>query len=558
MKLTLPQLSFDEKLDEFDFWLTPSLIEIRASNRYNEVQISICSLIEIIGSTTDKFKSFKKFSAEIIAKAIKEHIKKLEVEEKVKIVEDLATFLFLVTGKSDNNSKCQFPIFLRDVARISSYPRVQSSKGAKSLSITEIPREIKSDKMARLVGELSPFPEKQFEFLSQYIKFVIDKDFYLKSLWTIGNTYFKMKEIGFEKDFLQPMIIFQVRGSVSASGGHEPEDILRERMLEWGLKPNVDFNNSDIVITDLAVIDKKADLSKLREDISQPHLIMGQSLAFDEPKEVLVEVSTEDTVETVIEKAQVAMQDEIKGKTRAYDFVLPFKVEGWDQKIFVQCQFYAGDSGSVSHKNVDQTRTSRDFVKTKRSNPIFLEYIDGAGYFSSLWGDLKKILAMRDTEDFFQVRTAVIKLRGKLQALGFLTRLEVIHAWALNNGNLDKIIKYLTEDGYSKDEIKRVTSDQFFRIRNKRLFFDDSVIELSRRYLLLDFIAKKGKRFTDYEKMTGIILVPAYGKFFGLRIEDIISEIVPVSGKFQKQWIQSGIIFKDIQFLADKGWIAQR
>ena len=45
-------------------------------------------------------------------------------------------------------------------------------------------------------------------------------------------------------------------------------------------------------------------------------------------------------------------------KSRAYDFVLPFKTAGWKPSLFVQSQFYAGDSGSVSHKNVDQTSTS--------------------------------------------------------------------------------------------------------------------------------------------------------------------------------------------------------
>lgn len=412
----------------------------------------------------------------------------------------------------------------------------------------DIPREIKSDKIAKLFSELSDFPKKQYEFLTQYIDFILNGDQYIKSFWTTGNTYFAMKKLGYEKDFLQPMIIFQVRGSVSASGGHEPEDLLRQRMQEWGLKPNIDFNNSDIIIFDLP---KEGESSK---SISVAEPLAQEVEASAKLAEVTVDVSTEDIAETVIEK----VEETIKNKTRAYDFVLPYKVEGWDQKIFIQCQFYAGDSGSVSHKNVDQTRTSREYVKTKRANPIFLEYIDGAGYFSSLWGDLKKILAMADTDDFFQVRTAVIKLRGKLQSLGYLTPLEVIHAWALNEAQLDKTKQHLLKEGYFEKEIERVLQYELFTIDGNDLKIDKSMLELSRRYLLLDFIAVKGKKFTDYSTMKGVLLVPAFGKYFGVRIEELVDGVIPMAGLFKSEWKDSGIIFKDIQFLADKGWIAQR
>ena len=83
---------------------------------------------------------------------------------------------------------------------------------------------------------------------------------------------------------------------------------------------------------------------------------------------------------------------ELKRKTRAYDFLLPYKTPGWKPSIFVQSQFYAGDAGSVSHKNVDQTKASRSSVLEVDSRAQFVEYLDGAGYFSSLNGDLKKII----------------------------------------------------------------------------------------------------------------------------------------------------------------------
>jgi len=393
------------------------------------------------------------------------------------------------------------------------------------LSEVSIPRVIKSERIATLISELSDFPQKQLEILTQYTKFILDKEQYRRSFWSIGKTYFAMKKIGFEKDFLQPLIVFQVRGSVSAFGGHEPENSLRDRMTEWGLLPDCDFNNSDIIV---------------KEEI-----VEGEKI------EIVVE--QDNTAETIIEKKQA-----IKDKTRAYDFVLPYKVKGWKQKIFVQCQFYAGDSGSVSHKNVDQIKTSREFVKTKRNDAIFLEYIDGAGYFSSLWGDLKKILEMKDTADFFQVRTAVIKLRSHLQNLGFLTPLEVVHAWALKDGNFADIIEHLKSEGYGETEILRVLERESFTKANDKLEVDPKIIDLSRKYLLLDFIAVKGMAFSTSEKIVGSLLVPAFGKYFGIKIGDIATNIIPEAGIFKEDWLQSGQILKDIQFLADQGWIVQR
>lgn len=44
---------------------------------------------------------------------------------------------------------------------------------------------------------------------------------------------------------------------------------------------------------------------------------------------------------------------------RKYDFIIPYQSRESGLKIFIQSQFYAGDSGSVSHKVVDQTDSSR-------------------------------------------------------------------------------------------------------------------------------------------------------------------------------------------------------
>ena len=149
------------------------------------------------------------------------------------------------------------------------------------------------------------------------------------------------------------------------------------------------------------------------------------------------------------------MENAAKKKTRAYDFVLPYKTPGDHRRVVVQSQFYAGDSGSVSHKNVDQTASSRAVVKTFATDVIFAEYVDGAGYFSSLNGDLERLLEMEGTE-FFQVRSAPIRLRRELQHAGYLVPLEVQQAtYRVSDPTRESIVGVLKGEGYSEREIIR-------------------------------------------------------------------------------------------------------
>ena len=217
-----------------------------------------------------------------------------------------------------------------------------------------------------------------------------------------------LKEFKKERDLFTPLAIFQVRGSVSATGGHEPEKILRQRLAEWGLQENIDYNTTDVYLTS-------------------------------------------DNANT-------------KEKKRAYDFVLPYQTPNWTgnwaKRIFIQCQFYAGDSGSVSHKNLDQTKTSRQYVLKIAPDARFLEYVDGAGYFSSLNGDLKKLLEMPNTRSFFQVRTAAIRLRRELQQIGFLVPLDLEHGiLRCSDRTVTSLYEILTEEGYSHQEIDRCWQD---------------------------------------------------------------------------------------------------
>lgn len=113
---------------------------------------------------------------------------------------------------------------------------------------------------------------------------------------------------------------------------------------------------------------------------------------------------------------------------------MPYRSRDDGAKIFIQSQFYAGDSGSVSHKVVDQTDSSREVTIKKFPQAVFIEYLDGAGYFSALNGDLQRMLAKPTTKNFIQINSAPLKLRRELQGIDFITTLEIEHAIIMTDG----------------------------------------------------------------------------------------------------------------------------
>jgi hypothetical protein len=254
-----------------------------------------------------------------------------------------------------------------------------------------------------------------------------------------------------------------------------------------------------------------------------------------------------------------AQADQKREKTRAYDFVLPFRADGWHHKIFIQCQFYAGDSGSVSHKNVDQTTRSRAAVRAMYPDALFVEYVDGAGYFSSLNGDLKTLLSMATTKSFFQVRSAPIKLRRELQAVGFLTPLEVEHAIACSTGKLDEVRANLRRDGYPDAEVQRVIARSTERgictvQPSSQLAIRDDRIPVVRRYLLLDTIAREGTMLSPGNgKMAGCLLIPGAGPFFGLKMDEAVSKAVASSPLLKTTWQNPTIVMEDVRALREQG-----
>lgn len=507
MKLPIPARNLQRDLKEFDIWITPSLGEINDTDKFREELARVTRIFEELGQATGNFQDERHCEPGAIAQTFAQLANGRTEAERAELFKSLASTLYLVTGKSDNNAKCQFPLFLRDVARWDSLPSVSRRRGRVVVEQSPLPRTIKSDDFMDLIAAIENSADES-RLLEQFVSFLLMGDDAVRQFWSLGFSYYALKQFkrGYERNLLSPIVIFKVRGSVSASGGHKPEAILRGLLESWGLIPDEDFNLADVIVD--------AD---------------GQG------------------------------QDE---KTRAYDFVLPYRTRGWypewQRRIMMQSQFYAGDSGSVSHKNVDQTKTSRDRVLQKFEGTRFVEFVDGAGYFSSLNSDLRKILAMDTTHSFIQIRSAPIRLRRELQALGFVTPVDIEHTLIQSAGEEAEVGAALVAQGYPKNEVRRAI-DHAIRHSvilkdGSRLVMRDDRREIVRQLLLLDVLSIHGRDIQPgTANSAATILVPGYGAFYGLAMDEMVNIAVTNAGKLREDISHSQTFAADIKKLSQQG-----
>lgn len=327
--------TLDQKVWEFDFWVTPSIVDIRATDRFKLEMQRVLGVLDALSVGGHKELDSRRFAADLVDRTIA-HLNLYDAvaheplsfkEYSEEFLTSLAALLFLVTGKSDNNNKCQFPIYLQVQSGWDSIPTLKSKGKKKTLATEGIPRIIDSEAyMARVARmhvasmEVDSDPALQgvaSKLLLQFVASLLGDESSRNQLTAYLRHYSSSMDA--KKDptvLLTPLVMFQVRGSVAASGGHEPEEILRDRMTDWGMIRAIDFNTKDVILDSEAgaIFEERGEEQEKKRD---------------------------------------------KTKTRAYDFALPFRTPTWHPMIFVQSQFYAGDSGSVSHKNVDQTSSSR-------------------------------------------------------------------------------------------------------------------------------------------------------------------------------------------------------
>ena len=496
MKLKCHKYSEQEKLSEFDKWITPSLENNRDTVEFKNIVLRLEDGFRLLSLYTNGFTDVETCSAYHIARGIIEDIK--EIDDTELHLTNIFNAILLATGKSDNNLKCQYPIVLRLLFENNEMTTVKHGK----LTTINIPRDFNMEKVIRHFTLLANYPDMLAPFLKSYLDLLLSDNEYTLQLYSIGKAYLTLHEEGKAESLLASMAIFQSRGSLTAKAGHLPEKILRSYMADWGMEAGYDFNVEDIDVYELL------DIKKRKQE-----------------------------------------------KTRKYDFIVPYISKQKGQKLFIQSQFYAGDSGSVSHKVVDQTDASRQLTLKKYPQAVFIEYLDGAGYFSSLNGDLKKMLAKRTTKGFIQIRTAPLKLRRELQEIDFITPLEIEHAVLKGYSTEIDISGYLSHQGYDTDEITR--SLGFCKKKGVLVYKDgkfavhESRIDLALKYSLLDCIANFGHTI-NHSKEKGMLYVPGYGKEWGMNQSTLLETFCK---EFPNVEMTAKELLTKIQWLIDNEFV---
>ncbi len=540
MKLPEESMDVQEQLFEFDQWLTPQLERIKDTDRFKNEIDSITQLIKMLSPIFHGFSDPSLLTVKNLCAAVIESSNLciqgecyFEDEARVQsLYNSLFNLLFLASGATDNNLKNHFLIKLKTDEIEPKYPKRGNGKKTIKFKLVDIPPVLQSDSLAKTlagcyVGGVSSYQdivltEPLFSLevylstmLEEYVSLILEDEEELFQLWSICHAYNSLEQFSTEHSFgkylLNSCTIFKVRGSVTASGGHIPEEILRKKMTTLGMQPNVDFNMTDV-------------------EIGKQEIIEGSKR---------------------------------KKKTRAYDFVLPFATPNWENKpkLFIQSQFYAGDSGSISHKVVDQTASSRQFTLQKYPHARFVEYLDGAGYYASLRGDLEHMLTFDDTASFFQVRTSLVRLRRELQQISYLTPVEFEQCLLMSEDNsLEHIVDMLLNDGYSEEEINRV---KLFLQEHSHVVINDNKVticenreSIARRLLTLDLAVLNGMKINDSERKTGkFLLVPGCGANFAI-LESELSKLVTNNLKYRV--ISAHEFVTDIEWLLDEGVMKRR
>ena len=508
MKLKNYTATLEEKMSEFDMWVTPSLGEIRDTPQFKINLDQLKSGFDLLASITEKFVDCEHCSASSLALNTLSHITEKDVIEAQNVLDSICNVLLLATGKTDNNLKCQYPLLLRNNLKITHYPQ---KKPSGAWIVKPLPRTLLLTDVTKLIVQLSEKADFQEAFIKSYFQLIVSDEIYAKQLWSLGSAYISQKAIGNADSLISSIVIFQSRGSITATQGHIPEAILRNYLSDWGLASGSDYNTQDVEIGEL--------------------------------------------LEGIVADSQI--------KRRKYDFVIPYQSRKSGNKIFIQGQFYAGDSGSVSHKVVDQTDSTREVTLAKFPEAVFIEFLDGAGYYASLNGDLRRMLAKQTTKDFIQLRTAPLKLRRELQDIQFLTTLEVEHAIIRTSGNKKEEVKnILNAEGYSTEEIEiavenAVKHGLIFNNENNTLNFNNDRIEIIRKYCILDIIANHGEPVPN-DKGTGFLCVAGYGLFWGLPQDKVIEISLYEIPKLDELWNTKIAPFNDIQWLLENGFILSK
>ena len=113
MRLKAHSLSVEQNLWEFDAWVTPSIGDIRNTERFRTEMQRILFVLDALTVGGHRTLDQNRFSASLVDRvferldALLKEVNDRDATERVEeFLVSLSALLFLVTGKSNNNNKC--------------------------------------------------------------------------------------------------------------------------------------------------------------------------------------------------------------------------------------------------------------------------------------------------------------------------------------------------------------------------------------------------------------------------------------------------------------------
>lgn len=114
MKINDYNATLDEKMSEFDMWVTPSLGEIRDTPQFRINLEQLKKGFDYIADITENFADVSHCSSSALAANVLRYLSGKDDDIAKEILDNICNVLLLATGKTDNNLKCQFPLMLRN------------------------------------------------------------------------------------------------------------------------------------------------------------------------------------------------------------------------------------------------------------------------------------------------------------------------------------------------------------------------------------------------------------------------------------------------------------
>ena len=183
MRLKQHKYSEEERLSEFDKWITPSLGDIKDSIEFKSIVAGLEDGFRSLSGYTSGFASVESCSAYNVAKVIttKIHdIKNCEIH-----LTNIFNAILLATGKTDNNLKCQYPIFLHQLVDSDEIAAVKNGK----LTKVKIPRDFSMEKAIKHFSSLTAYPDLLAPLMKSYLDLLLSDEDYVKQLYSLGKSF---------------------------------------------------------------------------------------------------------------------------------------------------------------------------------------------------------------------------------------------------------------------------------------------------------------------------------------------------------------------------------